>query len=273
MSADHIESNKLRTTSVISVEEPSPTVKTYTFKDDMCSKGEPGQFMMLWIPGVDEIPLSIMNTDKDGKVSVAVQKVGEATKALHRKRKGDLLGVRGPFGRSFSLNAKRALMVGGGTGLAPLHFLVKKLDASSRIILVAGAKTKSELLFMSEIEQMLGKRGRIVQTTEDDTCGIVGLCTDPLEELLTGEKFDMVYSCGPERMIRKVFDLAEGHSVPIEASLERLMRCAMGLCGSCVIGRYQVCRDGPVFTSKQLREVKDEVGVSKRDFTGKTVSL
>jgi dihydroorotate dehydrogenase electron transfer subunit len=249
-------------------------VKTYTFIDKLCSKAKPGQFLMLWIPGVDEIPLSIMNTDKDGGVSVAVQRVGDATKALHKKRKGELIGVRGPFGTGFSLGAKRVLMVGGGTGMAPLHFLVRKLHTLSRITLVVGAKTKNELLFMGEIERMFGKRGELVKTTEDKTCSIVGLCTDPLEELLNGEKkFDMVYSCGPERMIRRVFDLAEEHEVRFEASLERLMRCAMGLCGSCVLGRFQVCRDGPVFNSKHLREVKGEFGMSKRDFTGKTVTL
>jgi dihydroorotate dehydrogenase electron transfer subunit len=273
LSACRIESNELRTTPILRVERASPTVKTYRLNDALCSKAEPGQFLMLWIPGVDEIPLSIMNTDRSGDVSVAVQKVGEATKSLHKNTKGDLIGVRGPFGTSFSLKAERALMVGGGTGMAPLHFLIRKLNASVRITLVAGAKTKSELLFMDEIEQILGKRGKLIQTTEDNTCGIVGLCTDPLEELLTREKFDMVYCCGPEPMIRKVFDLAEEYKLHFEASLERLMRCAVGLCGSCVLGKYQVCRDGPVFDSRQLRDVKAEFGVSKRDFAGKTVGL
>ena len=74
-------------------------------------------------------------------------------------------------------------------------------------------------------------------------------------------------------MMRKVCDLAEKYRVPLDASLERLMRCAIGLCGSCVIGRYRVCRDGPVFTGKQLEEVKEEFGFLKRDFDGKIIAL
>jgi dihydroorotate dehydrogenase electron transfer subunit len=90
---------------------------------------------------------------------------------------------------------------------------------------------------------------------------------------LTKEKFDMIYTCGPEQMMRKVLDLAEKHEIALEASLERLMRCAIGLCGSCVVGKYRVCRDGPVFTASQLKEAKSEFGVSKRDFDGKRISL
>jgi dihydroorotate dehydrogenase electron transfer subunit len=90
---------------------------------------------------------------------------------------------------------------------------------------------------------------------------------------LTKEKFDIIYTCGPEQMIRKVFDQAEKHKIPLEASLERLMRCAIGLCGSCIIGKYRVCADGPVFRSKQLKEVKDEFGCSKRDFDGRKIPI
>ncbi len=272
MSAYHIENNKLRTTPILKVEDASPTVKTYLLKDKLCSRSKPGQFLMFWIPGVDEIPLSIMDANNDGSVSVAVQRVGEATRALHGKKEGDIVGVRGPFGTCFTLGAKVNLLVGGGTGMVPLHFLAKRISRSC-VTLVAGARTKSELLFVEKIERMLGKRGVVVKTTEDNTCGIVGLCTDPLEELMTRQKFDCVYSCGPERMIRRVFDLSEKHRIRFEASLERLMRCAMGLCGSCVLGKYRVCRDGPVFSSRQLREVRTEFGVSKRDFTGRTTGL
>jgi len=83
----------------------------------------------------------------------------------------------------------------------------------------------------------------------------------------------MIYSCGPELMLRSVFDIAEKHKTPIEASLERLMRCGIGLCGSCVIGKYRVCRDGPIFSSIQLREIKNEFGRSKLDFDGKTINI
>ena len=269
LSVYHIAANKHRTTQLLSVKTESPTVKTFTFRDKQCAKAKPGQFLMLWVPGVDEIPLSILDADQSGTVSVAVKKVGEATKKLHKLKAGEIVGLRGPFGNSFTLKKGKMLMIGGGTGLAPLLFLAKKLVAlKAKIVLVIGGKTEEELLFTETFEKICGKEN-LKLTTEDGSCGVKGLATKPLERILGEEKFNMIYTCGPEKMMRKVFDLAEKHGIAIEASLERLMRCAIGLCGSCVIGRYRVCRDGPVFTAKQLREVKAEFGVSRRDSTGK----
>jgi dihydroorotate dehydrogenase electron transfer subunit len=241
-------------------------------KDTVCSKAKPGQFLMLWIPGVDEIPLSIFNAGK-GEVSVTVKAVGDATRHLHTMGIGEVVGVRGPFGTSFTENTGRILMVGGGTGTAPLLFLAKKLAVKAkRLSFVIGAKTKNELLFLSQLDGVCTEQS-IVSTTEDGSYGIRCLATDPLEKLLGKEKFDMVYSCGPELMVRKVFDITEKHGFAMEASLERLMRCGIGLCGSCVIGKYRVCRDGPVFNASQLSEVKDELGISKLGFDGNRIPL
>ena len=112
-----------------------------------------------------------------------------------------------------------------------------------------------------------------VAATEDGSYGMQCLATEPLENLLKKHSFDMIYTCGPEQMMRKVFDLAEKRKLPMEASLERLMRCGIGLCGSCVIGKYRVCRDGPVFNSAQLREVKAEFGISKLGFDGNRIPI
>ena len=265
--------NQLRTTRILSVKTESPTVKTFTFKDKVCVRAKPGQFLMFWIPGVDEIPLSILDANEDGAVSVAVKKVGEATQALHSKKVGEIVGLRGPFGNSFTLKEGKILMVGGGTGTAPLLFLAKKLTSKTiKLVFVIGAKTKKELLFIDKLEEICGKRD-LVATTEDGSYGIKCLATTPLESLLAKERFDVIYTCGPEQMMRKVLDLAEKHGITLEASLERLMRCAIGLCGSCVVGKYRVCRDGPVFTASQLKEAKSEFGVSKRDFSGKRIPL
>jgi dihydroorotate dehydrogenase electron transfer subunit len=230
---------------------------------------------MLWIPSVDEIPLSVLGVDEDGRVSVAVKKVGEATEALHDTKAGDVLGVRGPFGNSFAMVKGRVLMVAGGTGTVPLLFLARRLvPRMASGVFVLGAKTKSELLFMNQLGQILGKsQAQLITSTEDGSCGVTGLCTELVEQVLAKERFNVIYACGPEKMIRKVFELAEEHRTNLEASLERLMRCAIGLCGSCTIGEYRVCADGPVFTSKQLREVKTEFGNSKRDLTGRRIPL
>lgn len=273
LSVYRIAANQLRTTRIKSVKTESPTVKTFTFKDRLCAKAEPGQFLMFWIPGIDEIPLSIMNAEKDGSVSVTVREVGEATRALNRMETGEVIGLRGPFGNSFSLKKRKALMVGGGTGTGPLLFLARRLEQKlERPVFVVGAKTKEELLFINELEKLCGTKN-VVITTEDGSCGIAGLCTEPLEQILARERFEMIYTCGPEKMILRVFELAKKHGIGLEASLERLMRCAIGLCGSCVVGKYRICRDGPVFTAEQLEEVRDDFGVAKRDFDGRRIRL
>jgi dihydroorotate dehydrogenase electron transfer subunit len=233
----------------------------------------PGQFLMLWIPGVDEIPLSILDADEDGTVTVAVKKVGDATRALHGMKAGQLLGVRGPFGNWFSTRRGRSLMVSGGTGVAPLLFLTKRLlSEGADVTFVIGAKTKGELLLMSELEGLCSA-GRLVATTEDGSRGLRCLVTEPLERMLAERKPDVMYTCGPEQMMRRVFDLGEEKGVEVEASLERLMRCAVGLCGSCIIGKYRVCRDGPVFRTERLREVRSEFGFSRRGFDGSRVPI
>lgn len=264
--------NKHRVTQILAVEEESSQVKRFKFKDGLCAKSRPGQFLMLWVPKVDEIPLSILDAETDNSVSVAVKKVGEATEALHCMKVGDKIGVRGPFGNSFTLNYGKVLMVGGGTGVAPLLFLAKKLRGKTkRLVFVTGAKTENELLFIDELGEVCGEN--LVITTEDGVRGVKGLATDPLETILAKEKFDFIYTCGPEQMMRKVFEIAERHGLPMEASLERLMRCAVGICGSCVVGKYRVCRDGPVFNLGQLKSAKEEFGFLKRDFNGKKVPL
>ncbi len=228
---------------------------------------------MLWIPGVDEIPLSILDVKENSAVSVAVKRVGEATEALHKKKAREIIGVRGPFGNSFTLKRGRVLMVGGGTGNIPLFFLAKTLVKEKvKITFVTGAKAREELLFLEELYAQLG-RENVLAATEDGSYGFKGLATQPLEALLMREKFDMVYACGPEQMVQKVFNLTEKYGISFEASLERLMRCAIGLCGSCVIGKYRVCRDGPVFTAEKLSTVKGEFGVFKRDLDGKKIPI
>jgi len=273
LSAWLTKTNKLRTTSILNIKTESPTVKTFTFKDKLCAKAKPGQFLMLWIPGVDEIPLSISDLNgKEGTVSVAVKRVGEATKALHGKKVGDTIGVRGPFGNSFSLGHGRILMVGGGIGVAPLLFLAKKLSFSkaAKMVLAVGAKTRNELLFLDKLKGICGEKN-VLAATEDGSYGVKALASELVEDILAKEEFDMVYACGPEQMLLKVFNLCEKHHVFMEASLERLMRCAIGICGSCIIGKYRVCRDGPIFNTSQLRSVKDEFGVWKRDFDGRKI--
>jgi dihydroorotate dehydrogenase electron transfer subunit len=185
----------------------------------------------------------------------------------------ELVGVRGPFGNSFTESRGRVLLVGGGTGIAPLLFLAKRLAAKAdRLSFIIGAKTRNELLFLNQLDTICAEES-ILGTTEDGSFGIQCLATEPLEDLLDKNEYNIIYTCGPEQMMRKVFDLAEKRRIPMEASLERLMRCGIGLCGSCVIGKYRVCRDGPVFNLSQLSEIKDEFGISKLGFDGNVIPV
>ncbi len=264
--------NSMRTTQIVQVRNESPSVKTFVFTDKLCSKAKPGQFLMLWIPGIDEIPLSIMDASND-LVSVSVKAVGDATRHLHTMEAGATIGIRGPFGNSFTESRGKVLLVGGGTGTAPLLFLAKQLAAKTeRLSFVEGAKTKDELLFVREIGGVCQEKN-IITTTEDGTAGLQCLVTQPLATLLDKEHFDMIYVCGPEVMVKKIFEMTEARKLPIEASLERLMRCGIGLCGSCLIGKYRVCRDGPVFNAAKLREMKDELGISKIGFDGSRIPI
>jgi dihydroorotate dehydrogenase electron transfer subunit len=181
--------------------------------------------------------------------------------------------VRGPFGNSFTETRGRVLLVGGGTGTAPLLFLAKRLaPIVDRLSFVIGAKTKTELMFLDQLDAVCTEE-TAVATTEDGSYGLQCLATEPLERLVEKQSFNMIYACGPEKMVRKVFELAEKRKIPMEASLERLMRCGIGLCGSCVIGKYRVCRDGPVFTSARLNEIKEELGYSRLGYDGSRIEL
>jgi dihydroorotate dehydrogenase electron transfer subunit len=256
------------------VVKETPLVKTFFFKDELCVQGKPGQFVMIWLPSVDEIPMSLSSAHS-GLASITVAKVGEATELLHQKTVDDVIGVRGPFGNSFKLVEGNVLLVGGGTGISPLAFLTEKLtELKAKMTLLLGAKTREELLFLSKMENMFSRtEAKMFVSVEDGSYGHKGVVTQLAEATLAKEKFDMIYACGREKMLFKIFRLAEKHKTPLQASLERLMRCAIGLCGSCTIGKYRVCVDGPIFTNEQLREVKAEFGQFKRDFDGRKMSI
>jgi len=267
--------NRLRIVKIRAIRAEGPRFKTFTFQDESCGKAEPGQFVMVWIPGIDEIPTGLSTITPKGLTSMTVARVGEATEALFQRKPDDILGIRGPYGKGFTLSRGNLMIAGGGTGLAPLMPLAEKLvKHSTKLTFLLGAKTKDELLFLDRIDKTLSKvNTEIIATTEDGSYGLKGVVTDQAEQRLANEKFDMVYACGPEEMMHKIFLLAERYQTPFQASLERIMRCAIGLCGSCVVGKLRVCKEGPVLTSEQLRTVEGEFGKFKRDFQGRKIAI
>ena len=264
-----------RTVKIEQIEDENRSVKTFRFKDILCNKAEIGQYIMLWVKGVDEIPLSLSEIDSRGLSSVTVENVGEATSSLHSKIMGNTISIRGPYGNHFSIIQGKVLVIGGGVGLAPLRPLLVELGRrDSKITLIVGAKTKMELLSLNRVKSTLGKSiEKLIITTDDGSYGIKGVATAPMDELFDKNVFDVVYSCGPEPMMRKVFEIAENRGIEVQVCTERIIRCSVGLCGSCVIGRFRVCKEGPIFSSTQLREVLNEFGVFKRGFTGKKIAF
>ncbi|MBS7287638.1 MAG: dihydroorotate dehydrogenase electron transfer subunit [Candidatus Freyarchaeota archaeon] len=240
------------------------TVKTiFLSKDEEISAATPGQFLMVWIPGVDEIPMSISSKTPPG---ITFRKVGEATDALFKLKEGDLLGVRGPLGKGFRLEGKRILVVGGGVGVAPLFPLVE--DASREgveVHVIIGARTGGALVFA---ERMARLSSGLVVLTEDGSVGFRGMAGDFAEKLIREKSYDQIYACGPEGMLLKVFQVAEEVGVGVQIALERYMKCGIGICGSCGLGQYLVCKDGPIFDGNMLRRVLDEFGVFRRDSYG-----
>ena len=267
--------NRMRIVEIVEAKKENFTVKTFTFIDKLCGKADPGQFVMVWIPGVDEIPMSLSAISVEGRSSITVNGVGEASRTLNQKETGDQIGVRGPFGNGFVPTEGNVMIVGGGTGLAPLMPLTEKLvKVADKVTLMVGAKSRDNLLFLGRIDKILSEvDSETVFTTEDGSYGIECLVVDQAEQKLKKEEFDMIFTCGPEQMMYNMFLLAEQYNVPLQASLERIMRCAIGLCGSCQIGKIRVCKDGPVLNSEQLRSVKEEFGKFQLDLTGKKIKL
>lgn len=237
-------------------------IKTFGFKYD--KKVKSGQFFMVWVPGIDEIPMSASYTDSLN--GITVERVGEATKALFKMKKGDKIGIRGPYGNGFKTPKGKVLFVAGGTGIIPVASLIEKIKKKNAVV-VFGVKTKKKLFFMDRI-----KKSKLLISTDDGSFGYHGFASELVEEALRKEKFNSIITCGPEKMMKKILDLGIKHKIAVQASLERFMKCGIGICDSCAINGYHVCKDGPVFDDKKLRKMKD-FGKFKRDASGRRVKI
>jgi dihydroorotate dehydrogenase electron transfer subunit len=254
---------------ITAVNAETSRIRSFIFKDGRCQQAKAGQYIMVWVHGQDEVPMSLSLINDSGYSRITVDAVGDTSTALHDKKAGAILGIRGPFGNWFNPVEGRILVVGGGVGISPLVPLAKDLrERVQDAVFVLGARTETDLVFLEEIQSLIDERGQVSVTTEDGSLGVKGVVTDVIDQLYDEGGFDMIYTCGAEPMMRRVFDIAEAHNTPLQACMERLVRCSVGLCGSCMIGPYRVCQDGLVLTSDQLRSVLDEFGVYKRSFSG-----
>jgi len=210
----------------------------------------PGQFVMLWMPGIDEKPYTVSYHGPE-TFGITVEAKGRFSKKAARMKPGELLGIRGPFGNGFDVPPPgQVCVVAGGCGTAPVAPLIDLLGDD--ITLIQGARSKALLLFKDRYPCLNGH-----YCTDDGSFGHKGFVTELLEQALSQKTFNMVYACGPEIMMKRVFDICENNQIPCQVSLERYMRCGFGACGACVCGAERVCIDGPVFHSDKLRGMED----------------
>jgi 2-polyprenylphenol hydroxylase and related flavodoxin oxidoreductases len=251
---------------IIEIKDETNTGKRTLFFDTEFENMQPGNFSMVWIRGVDEIPLGCAY-----KNGVTFQKVGPATNALFDLKVGDSVGLRGPLGNPFTLSEKgeKCLIISGGIGAAPLAPLAEKAnEIGSEVTIILGARSEADLIF----EERFGKVGTVMLTTDDGTKGRKGFVTDILAELdLT--VFSKIYVCGPEMMMKFVMKiLIEKNALDkAEFSMERYFKCGIGVCGACCIDELgvRVCKDGPVFKAETL--ANSEFGKYHRDASGKRI--
>lgn len=244
-------------------------LRSFVFKHKLNAK--PGQFIMVWLPRIDEKPFSISYQDKE-KFAITVFRIGDFTSEMFKLKQGDKVGIRGPYGHGFSYIGKKAVLVGGGCGAAPLGFLADELKKRKvDVNYIIGAKTKECLLF----EKRMRISGiKTYFTTDDGSYGHKGFTTEVLKKIISEKKIDAVYTCGPEIMMKFVAEICDKAGIYCEISMERYMKCGFGICGQCCVDSTgeRICKEGPVFSGEKIKRIF-EFGKYKRTASGKKVKL
>ncbi|MEZ5727110.1 MAG: FAD/NAD(P)-binding protein [Burkholderiaceae bacterium] len=227
----------------------------------------PGQFNMIGIPGVGEAAISLSGDPRESdRIVHTIRAVGPVSRALAALRQGDRLSLRGPFGRGWpmALEGRDVVVIAGGLGLAPVRpallALLRHRRRFGRLTLLYGARTPTDVMWLPALERWRAKKDIDIEVTVDragaDWAGHVGVVT----RLLAHARFDPVRTsaivCGPEVMMRFAAHALTDAGVAdtsIHLSMERNMKCGVGLCGHCQLGPHLICRDGPVFDWRRMR--------------------
>jgi NAD(P)H-flavin reductase len=227
-----------------------------------------GQFNMLYVFGVGEVPISISGDPARSQPLVhTIRAVGPVTQAMRSLERGQVLGLRGPFGIGWPVveaEGSDVLLVAGGFGLAPLrpalYHLLAKREKYGRIVLLYGTRTPRDLLYEKELHEWRGRFDVQVEVTVDSAAaawrGNVGVVTALFPKVRFEPASTMAMICGPEIMMRFTVQELQQHGVEagsIYIAMERNMKCAVGLCGHCQFGPTFVCKDGPVFRYDRIR--------------------
>ena len=270
-----------RPMKIIKITDESEVKDTRTYElewvnpeDDKAFNQLPGQFAELSIYGYGEAPISITSSPTQPNLQFCIKRMGVVTTAIHHCNVGDIIGVRGPYGNTFPLErfkGQKVIFIAGGIGLAPLRSLINyMLHESHRkdykdITILYGARSPGDLLFKYELKDW-GERSDVeyletVDRAAGEYKGRVGFVPALLDELAPSPEDAMAVTCGPPIMIKFVLQSLIKLGFPpdrIITTLEMRMKCGIGKCGRCNIGKYYVCIDGPVFTCEQLMNMPKE---------------
>ncbi len=230
----------------------------------------PGQFNMLYLFGIGEVPISISGDPvREDLLVHTVRKVGTVTEAIGRLKQGESIGVRGPFGTPWPLEESKGddlLLIAGGVGLAPLRPVIYEVLARrgeyGRFLLLYGARTPADILYKRELQRWRGRFDMYVDVTVDSAPsgwrGHVGVVTTLIERARFDPFHTTAMVCGPEVMMRFAVRALKERGLGEERiflSMERNMKCGIGLCGHCQFGPYFVCKDGPVFRYDRIKDL------------------
>ena len=249
-----------------SITPETPDVATFTFARDGWRPFLPGQFNMLYVPGIGEAAISLSSDAEDGSAFAhTIRFVGNVTGALSRMRPGDTIGIRGPFGSHWPMEqaaGRDLVIVAGGIGLAPLrpviHHVLRNRQSFRHVSLLYGARSPADLLYTAAYDEWRTSGIDVhitVDRADEGWKGTVGVVAPLFYRLRIEPKETVVFTCGPEVMMHFVIYEALARRVPkgsIWISLERNMNCGIAHCGRCQYGPLLVCRDGPVLSFAKM---------------------
>lgn len=260
--------NEPKIVEITEIIDETPTIKTFKFDWDFeeLGKPNPGEFVMVWNFN-NEKPMSIAQIN-DNELAITVKNIGEFTSQLHDLDIGSQIGVRGSYGSGFdnSFEGKKIIAIGGGVGMAPINAIASDLSKSNDVSVIVAAQTKDELLYGESLEK-LGVN--VHYCTDDGSFGFEGFATNCLSDLLESSTYDYAFVCGPEIMMKGIFDILEDANIPGQYSLERYMKCALGVCGQCCVDGegWRICVEGPVFENEKIYKIT-EFAKYRRDASG-----
>jgi len=256
---------------IVDIIDESPTIKTFVVVPEEKIKFETGQFVELTLPGVGEAPFTPSSSPAESeKMEITIMKAGLVTNLLHQSKKGQKVGIRGPYGNGYPIDdfvGKEVYIVGGGVGLAPIRSLfltlVDRIKDFKSVVCRFGARTPDDFIYKKTLFGSWQKiAGVDMKLTVDEANGgwkgkgKVGVVTTICEKKDVDTKNAVAVICGPPIMMKfATFKVVEFGFKPedIYLSMEKNMSCGIGKCGHCMIGKYYVCKDGPVFTYDQIK--------------------